>query len=415
MATTSEFEEFSDCVAVEKSVIRRRRGLGRLGFRRSVFWRERDIMGMKWVICMDRAMGLEHMRGPVVGLLWWTLAIASLHFSFCNGNSTVSCIAKERQALMRFKDDLTDPSSWLSSWSSNEDCCSWDGVVCDPSSGHVRELHLQGLCTDYSDSMCYDRIPKLGECRSNETSRLRILILRENLLSGKIPGWMNWQSIEVINLRNNNLKGSIPSPISFLINLISLQVRNNSLSGEFPPSLQNCTKLSTIDLDLADNKLIGTIPWCILENEFAVTEGHEYQYSTILPLLTRMIPKKIGYMKLLDSIDLSRNQLSGKIPSSMSNLNFLGYLDISYNNLSGKIPTSTQLQSFNASSFVGNKLYGPPLTQKCSADGEPVNNGENKVDKREPDVDWFYLCMALGFVMGFGGVCVPLLLFKSWR
>ncbi|KAL7166281.1 hypothetical protein ACSBR2_037037 [Camellia fascicularis] len=36
-----------------------------------------------------------------------------------------------------------------------------------------------------------------------------------------------------------------------------------------------------------------------------------------------MIPKKIGYMKSLDSIDLSRNQLSGKIPSSMSNLNFL--------------------------------------------------------------------------------------------
>ncbi|GMP95184.1 hypothetical protein CsSME_00044326 [Camellia sinensis var. sinensis] len=383
-------------------------------------------------------------------------------------------------------------------------------------SPHLVELDLSN--NSFSGDMTHFLCGK-----SNETIELRILILRENLLSGEIPDcWMNWQSIEVINLRNNNLKGSIPSSISFLSHLISLQVRNNSLSGEFPPSLQNCTQLLTIDLgmnkfvgsipawigkslldlkflilrsnrfigeissklchltslqilDLADNKLIGTIPWCvnkftamttiqnssdwidysyyygqILENEFVVTKGNEYQYSTILPLLTSldlssnnlsgeipeeltsllglrlvnlsrnhltgMIPKKIGYMKSLDSIDLSRNQLSGKIPSSMSNLNFLGYLDISYNNLSGKIPTSTQLQSFNASSFVGNKLCGPPLTQTCSANGEPVNNGGNKVDKREePGVDWFYLCMALGFAMGFWGVCVPLLFFKSWR
>ncbi|KAL7164647.1 hypothetical protein ACSBR2_040528 [Camellia fascicularis] len=906
----------------------------------------------------------EHMRGPVVGLLWWILAIASLHFSFCNGNSTVSCIAKERQALLRFKDDLTDPSSWLSSWSSNDDCCSWDGVVCDNFSGHVRELHLQGTCTGYADLMCNDRIPKLGgklnpsllnlkhlnylnlsyndfgwmkipnfigslrslryldlsdanfsgvipqtlgnltslhyldlrhchgdlslenfqwisgllllqhidlscvnlrqssnwlqmtsmlpslvelrlrycqlnlsfsllghnftslavldlsenylnplmpnwlfgltgldslvlpNCgfsgpipnglqnmtslrdldlsgnhfnstipiwlynfkglkslnlhgndlqgpitgdignmtsiihidlsdneigeriprsmgtlcnakvidlsnnkfgdisdvfrsltgcisnsletlsligcqlygsfddnlgqfknlqvlhlsinsivgplpwsigrlsslkslylydnrlngtipemlgnltklevlsidnnllegnvsethlanlknlkvlfasgnslifkvspkwippfqldsiflsniptwfwnlssgivylnlshnqihgeipyvpyiprsdgyqfskkylssnqfsgplptisphlgeldlsnnsfsgdmthflcgRSNETIELRILILRENLLSGEIPDcWMNWQSIEVIHLGNNNLKGSIPSSISFLSHLISLQVRNNSLSGEFPLSLQNCTKLLTIDLgvnefvgsipawigksllhlkvlnlrsnkfigkissklchltslqilDLADNKLIGTIPWCV--NNFTAMTTIPEELTDLLALLsinlsrnhlTGMIPNKIGEMKSLESVDFSRNQLSGEIPLSMSNLTSIGYFDISYNNLSGKIPSSTQLQSFNASSFIGNKLCGPPLTQKCSVDGEPVNNEGNKVDRREkPRVDWFYLCMAFGFAMGFWGVCAPLLFFKSWR
>ncbi|KAH1038160.1 hypothetical protein J1N35_039903 [Gossypium stocksii] len=78
--------------------------------------------------------------------------------------------------------------------------------------------------------------------------------------------------------------------------------------------------------------------------------------------LVGKIPSNIGAIKTLECVDLSENNLSGKIPDSMSKLNFLSYLNLSYNNLTGQIPSGTQLQSFSASSFLGTKLYGPPLS-----------------------------------------------------
>ncbi|KAH7853373.1 hypothetical protein Vadar_001689 [Vaccinium darrowii] len=66
-------------------------------------------------------------------------------------------------------------------------------------------------------------------------------------------------------------------------------------------------------------------------------------------------------MRHLESVDFSLNQLSGVIPSSMSSLSLLSHLNLSYNNLTGTIPSSTQLQSMTESSFLGNKLCGPPL------------------------------------------------------
>ncbi|GAY52207.1 hypothetical protein CUMW_140140 [Citrus unshiu] len=71
-------------------------------------------------------------------------------------------------------------------------------------------------------------------------------------------------------------------------------------------------------------------------------------------------------MRSLESIDFSINHLSGGIPQSMSSLTFLSHLNLSNNNLTGKIPSSTQLQSFDASSFVGNDLCGAPLPRNCT-------------------------------------------------
>ena len=47
----------------------------------------------------------------------------------------------------------------------------------------------------------------------------------------------------------------------------------------------------------------------------------------------------LGEMQSLESLDLSRNKLSGEIPVSRSNLTFLSYLDLSYYCLIGRIPS----------------------------------------------------------------------------
>ncbi|XP_020973158.1 receptor-like protein 2 [Arachis ipaensis] len=86
-------------------------------------------------------------------------------------------------------------------------------------------------------------------------------------------------------------------------------------------------------------------------------------------------------MESLESIDFSSNQLTGEIPQSITNLNFLNKLDLSYNHLEGKIPMGTQLQSFEASDFVGNKLCGPPLLLNCTMDGKVPDDDANDNEK----------------------------------
>ena len=121
-------------------------------------------------------------------------------------------------------------------------------------------------------------------------------------------------------------------------------------------------------------------------------------------------------MRSLESIDFSANRLSGQIPQSMSSLTFLSQLNLSNNNLSGKIPSSTQLQSLNASRFIGKKLCGAPLIENCSLiDVKPNVENKRSKDFGRPEVDWFYVSVALGFVVGFWVVLGPLLLNKQGR
>ncbi|KAL7257808.1 hypothetical protein ACSBR1_004007 [Camellia fascicularis] len=363
--------------------------------------------------------------------------------------------------------------------------------------------------------------------RMDEEKYLEILHIGENLLSGEIPDcWISWKSLVIIHMGNNNFTGHIPSSFGLLYHLNSLHLRNNQLSGEISSSLQNCTNLEMLDLsenefigsiptwmgerlrqlkiltlrsnrldglippeicglyslqvfDIANNNLYGGMPQCVnnfasmavkressdlisyigpgrdhldsfLENAILVTKGNNYQYDKILALvavvdisnnnisgkipveltsllgllslnlsgnhLAGVIPKKIGNMESLESLDLSRNQLYGEIPPSISNLTFLSYLNLSHNNLSGKIPSSTQLQSFSSSSFIGNNLCGLPLSNNCSVGGKtPDVRNEGDSEGATSEVDWFYLFMGLGFVVGFWAICAPILFIKSWR
>ena len=108
-------------------------------------------------------------------------------------------------------------------------------------------------------------------------------------------------------------------------------------------------------------------------------------------------------MRILEYIDFSGNQLSSKIPQSNSNLTFLSILNLSNNDLVGKIPSRTQLQRYNASSFTGNELCGAPLARNCTAYSIfNHQSGDQEKDGSENDeVNWFYVSMALGFFVGF--------------
>ena len=177
------------------------------------------------------------------------------------------------------------------------------------------------------------------------------------------------------------MKGNIFEYSTILQFVKSIDFSKNSLSGKIPVEVTSLQGLQS--LNLSYNLLIGSIP------------------------------VNIGTMGLVECIDFSMNQLSGQIPPSMSSLTLLNHLNLSNNNLIGKIPLSTQIQSFEASNFIGNKLCGPPLTDNCTTNG--VKPNRRSKDNSGLEVDWFYVSMSLGLVVGFWGVCGPLLFNKQWR
>ncbi|KAF4380263.1 hypothetical protein F8388_024556 [Cannabis sativa] len=276
--------------------------------------------------------------------------------------------------------------------------------------------------------------------------KLESLHLRNNGLSGHIPvSLQNCTMLSVMDLGLNNIVGSLPKWMGTrLSNLMFLGFRSNKLSGKIPHELCYLDRLQI--LDIAHNNLFGTIPRCFgklkgmitkpssnniisysfylgvfIENAFVVRKGREDEYSTILRLVTGLdlsnnnlsgvfplqlthlqalqslnlstnslkgnIPKQIENMTMLESFDLSMNQLSGNIRQGMSSLTFLNHLNLSYNNFSGKIPTSTQLQSMEASSYIGNQLCGLPLLKNCTEAEEIMHKGTTSYNIEEDTDD----------------------------
>ena len=93
-------------------------------------------------------------------------------------------------------------------------------------------------------------------------------------------------------------------------------------------------------------------------------------------------------MDLLESLDISGNNLCGEIPQSLSKLTYLGSLDLSHNNLMGRIPSGGQLDSLYAQNplmYDGNiGLCGYPLQNKCTNNNEPNHSDPKRDGRHDP-------------------------------
>ncbi|TYG47695.1 hypothetical protein ES288_D11G361100v1 [Gossypium darwinii] len=283
------------------------------------------------------------------------------------------------------------------------------------------------------------------------SSRLLMLDLSENHFSGSVPAWIGdkLSKLVVLSLRSNNFDGHIPRKICDLQFLQILDLAHNNISGVIPKCFNNLSAM--VATNKTNNKLSSSyfVDSLIYLKALLVLKGREDEYGTTLGLVTSMdlsansltgeipkeigslvgllslnfswnlltgnIPYNIGNMELMESLDLSMNRLNGDIPSSFSNLHFLNHFNVSYNNLTGQIPTSTQLQSFENLSYVGNNLFGPPLAKNCTSKIIPTNAANNGRNSEGSKVNWLYVSIVLGFVMGFWGVVAPLFFIRSWR
>jgi hypothetical protein len=101
---------------------------------------------------------------------------------------------------------------------------------------------------------------------------------------------------------------------------------------------------SYVNLELDLNDLSGTIPseLALLSNSLSRIDLSRAGSSSFI---SGSIPSELGYLTLLESIDLGGNQLSGSIPKQIGNWSQVDVLDFSNNLLSEELPSEIGLLS----------------------------------------------------------------------
>ncbi|TKY45993.1 Receptor protein 12 [Spatholobus suberectus] len=199
---------------------------------------------------------------------WLLLCWHLLFFHFSPSHSL--CHPHDSFALLQFKNSFTIDTNYdfynchpvypkTTTWENGTDCCSWPGVTCHPFSGHVIGLDL--ACSGL-----------LGQIHPNSTlfhlSHLQSLNLAFNgfyqsHLSSLFGGFV---SLTHLNLSGSNFEGEIPSQISHLSKLASLDLSFQ----EYTDSVTVTTKAISmtmdkirrdfVSIDLSRNRFEGEIP-----------------------------------------------------------------------------------------------------------------------------------------------------------
>ncbi|XVE63843.1 hypothetical protein DITRI_Ditri07aG0053700 [Diplodiscus trichospermus] len=309
--------------------------------------------------------------------------------NFCAATTDVTCHEFERQALLKFKQDLTDPSGRLATWSNKHNCCSWTGVICDNRTGHVLELHLGNPLDPYNGfyipSEAYSKLSFGGKINPSllDLKHLRYLDLSGSNFGGmRIPKFLaSMQTLRYLNLSAAGFGGRVPPQLGNLTNLHFLDLHDfpSLLYVENLQWLSNLVKLQHLDLSRVD--LSKASDWFQVTNALpSLVEIHlsgcqldhlpsetnaNFSSLSILDLSSNsfsnpLIPMWIFRLNSLVSLDLSHNNFEGPLPDGLQNLSSLRYLNLYWNNFNSSVPI--WLYSFRSLEFLNlgsNYLHGP--------------------------------------------------------
>ncbi|KAL4298622.1 hypothetical protein S245_058009 [Arachis hypogaea] len=305
----------------------------------------------------------------------------------------------------------------MSTWKNGTDCCSWMGVTCHSVSGHVIGLDLScgALVGNIYPNSTLFHLTHL------QTLNLAFNVFNHSPFSSQFSRFV---SLTHLNLSDCEFKGEIPSQISHLSKLQSLDLSSfyDDLMWKeitWKRLLQN-TSLREIVLDKTDMSSIGPTPnplslianlsstlvtlslvytgirgsltndiLCLPNLQHLILRGNKLSVHlselsctislSILDLsfcgIQGPISSPFSNLTHLTSLNLAGNQLNSSIPSSLLNLQRLTHLDLSMNDLSGQIPnvfdrlTNLQTLSLHDNNFQGklpSSLFA--LTQLSSLD-----------------------------------------------
>ncbi|KAF3788560.1 Leucine-rich repeat receptor-like tyrosine-protein kinase [Nymphaea thermarum] len=229
---------------------------------------------------------------------------------------------------------------------------------------------------------------------------LQELIISGNNLIGDIPRYLlNCKNLSKLDASGNHLNGSIPKDICNMSHLQYLLLDQNSISGELPSQIGYCNRL--LELQLGSNYLSGYIP-----SEIGNVKSLQIVLNLSFNHFHGPIPRELGKLDSLVSLDISNNQFSGNIPPELRGMSSLIEVNFSHNLFVGQIPSFKPFQKSPSSSFFGNDgLCGEPLNP-CT--------GANNSGSTHHKVSYTILLAVIGSALAvFATVSVVVLLFMA--
>ncbi|OMP01419.1 hypothetical protein COLO4_11892 [Corchorus olitorius] len=240
------------------------------------------------------------------------LVLSLIVLVFIKGHN--GCLEEERRALLELKKAIVESSSdeddgnqsndsLLPSWiyDPRSDCCLWERVTCNSTTGHVIELALHELVQ--TSAFTNSTVKSLSALKSLESLSLRNNGFVGSLSDQDLKALGKLGKLGHIDLSQNNFKKDILKFVRTLPSLRSVDLSTNNLQGSF--IAHDLDPLSNLEvLNLRNNFLNGTLT---LEGSFGK----------------------------LEILDLARNRFSGSIPMDIGALSSLKILSLSENSFQG--------------------------------------------------------------------------------
>ncbi|CAL5440180.1 unnamed protein product [Camellia sinensis] len=326
--------------------------------------------------------------------IMWILIVLILVSGHSDG-----CLEGERRGLLEFKYFLkyngADADHLLPTWvdekaDHHSDCCDWERVTCDHTTGHVTELSLDSIKDVYYVD---DTIWFINASLFLPFKELRSLNLNYDLFSGwthneGFERLSNLRKLEILDLGSNDFDdNNIFHSLGALTSIKTLIISDNALGGYFPAhELVALRNLETLDISI--NRYHGCLPMQGFEKLSALRkletlnlEWNEFDHS-ILPSLSalrslKMLnlhannieglfpPQELAYLGNLERLDLSFIQFNDIQDSKLlSNLSKMRHLDLSGNHFDkDAFKILGALPSLKFLSLVFNQMEGPLSNQ----------------------------------------------------
>ncbi|XP_059652639.1 receptor-like protein 13 isoform X2 [Cornus florida] len=297
-------------------------------------------------------------------LLLWVFIVLLVE----NQNHGVEgCVEEERTGLLQLKasfirnstDDEIRHDLVLPSWvdERESDCCDWERVACNHTTGRVVELTLHDIGIRKYFSYDVPLWPSLNVSLFKPFEELLSLDLSENFFHGPVEneGFERLLKLEILNLAFNGFNNSVLEPLGSLTSLKTLNVSWNMLEGPLPvKELSALRKLEK--LDLSGNSLNVPLPVQDYQTlpKLSKLEHLDLSYNRF----NKDILKWLANLPVLKFLSLKGNWMKGPLSNNdLISFKNLEVLDLSGNIFTGNIPPLVgTLTSLKAVSLADNNL-----------------------------------------------------------